>query len=295
VAAAAASDPSRGDGGGGGGGSNNGGGGGGSGGGGGDNNNNEGGGEEEPKDSGRAGGGVFGSFFGARASGGGGGGGGGAGGGGGGGSGSGSNTYALTLRTYGPGHTFVLAGFLKILTLGAVTSGAPAGAHRTAAGEISPMLLVPVSLALCWAAKQAVDSRLVDEPGFYPGLVAVLALAYFGLTPLLYRYDGDYGDLQRRVLSPRPRAHGRLRLPGAGDTGMAAAGGKDVMFAAQEHQAGLGKGGKSVLTGAARRTSRSVGEMHDVAEYRRTGRYITVEQARRERAEREGRGGGGER
>lgn len=227
-------------------------------------------------------GGVFGALFGGRAP-------TGAGGGGGGAAGSGGSTAALTLRTYGPGHTFVLAGFLKILTIGSVAAGAPAGAYRTAAGEISPYLLVPVSLGLCAAAKWAVDTRAVDEPGFLPGLAAVLALVYFGLTPLLYRYDGDYSDLRRRVLSPRPRGHGRLR-DGARPTGtlgeaMVGAGARDLLATAAATPGGAAGGAWG------RRTSRAVGQVHDADEYYRSGRYVTVEQKRREEQAREEQGG----
>jgi hypothetical protein len=218
-----------------------------------------------------AAGGVFGGLFGARA-------GTGAGGGGGGG-GQGGATAVLTLRNYGPGHTFVLAGFLKILTLGSVASGAPSGAHRTAAGEASPYLLVPGALALCAAAKYAVDSRLVEVAGFYPALAACLALLYFGLGPLLYRYDGDYGDLKRRVLSPRPRM-GRM---GRGGSAMAEAGGRELITTAAA-AAGDGGGGSGDVWG--RRTSRAVGQLHDPDEYYRRGRYVTADQKRREQAER---------
>jgi len=183
--------------------------------------------------------------------------------------------------------------------MGAVASGAPVGARRTAAGEASPVLLVPVSLALCAAAKYAVDSGLTEERGFYPALCGTLALVYFGLTPLLYRYDGDYADLQRRVLSPKPRGHGRLRQ-GAGSRGetteaMAASGGRDLLALAREQQLAAGAAGGGGGGGASRRTSGAIGQRHDPEEYYRTGRYVPAKtrgQAREEEeaAERRRRG-----
>lgn len=61
---------------------------------------------------------------------------------------------ALTTRFNGIGYTFVLAGFLKIVTLGGLVMSAPVDAARTAFGKASPYLMVPVGLGLCWVAKQ---------------------------------------------------------------------------------------------------------------------------------------------
>eukprot|EP00878_Enallax_costatus_P029494 GHUV01031985.1.p2 GENE.GHUV01031985.1~~GHUV01031985.1.p2 ORF type:complete len:102 (+),score=14.64 GHUV01031985.1:1226-1531(+) len=61
---------------------------------------------------------------------------------------------ALMTRFNGIGYTFVLAGFLKIVTVGGLVMSAPVDAARTAFGKASPYLMVPVGLALCWVAKQ---------------------------------------------------------------------------------------------------------------------------------------------
>ncbi len=54
----------------------------------------------------------------------------------------------------GPGYTFALAGFLKIMTMGGLAVAAPNEAMRTAIGQYSQYLMVPVGLGLCWLAKQ---------------------------------------------------------------------------------------------------------------------------------------------
>lgn len=59
----------------------------------------------------------------------------------------------LLSRFNGVGYTFVLAGFLKIMTVGGLALGAPADVGRTAFGKATPYLLVPVGLGLCWIAK----------------------------------------------------------------------------------------------------------------------------------------------
>jgi hypothetical protein len=61
---------------------------------------------------------------------------------------------ALLTRFNGIGYTFVLAGFLKIVTLGGLASSAPVDMARTSLGKASPYLMVPVGLGLCWIAKQ---------------------------------------------------------------------------------------------------------------------------------------------
>lgn len=60
----------------------------------------------------------------------------------------------LLTRFNGVGYTFVLAGFLKIVTLGGLASSAPTGMARTALGAASPYLMVPVGLGMAWVAKQ---------------------------------------------------------------------------------------------------------------------------------------------
>lgn len=61
---------------------------------------------------------------------------------------------SLMTRFNGIGYTFVLAGFLKIVTLGGLVASAPVDTARTAFGKASPYLLVPVGLGMCWVAKQ---------------------------------------------------------------------------------------------------------------------------------------------
>jgi hypothetical protein len=57
-------------------------------------------------------------------------------------------------RFQGPGYTFLLAGFLKIMTIGGLAASAPHEATRTAFGKVSAWLLVPVGLGMAWLAKQ---------------------------------------------------------------------------------------------------------------------------------------------
>lgn len=61
---------------------------------------------------------------------------------------------SLARRFQGPGYTFLLAGFLKIMTLGGLAASAPQDVSRTAFGKASGYLLVPVGLGMAWAAKQ---------------------------------------------------------------------------------------------------------------------------------------------
>jgi hypothetical protein len=62
---------------------------------------------------------------------------------------------SLVRKFPGVGYTFVLAGFLKILTIGAVATTAPNDAVRTAAGEMSRYLLIPVGLGEVLLASSA--------------------------------------------------------------------------------------------------------------------------------------------
>lgn len=94
---------------------------------------------------------------------------------------------ALLTRFNGVGYTFVLAGFLKVVTIGGLTLSAPVDTARTAFGKASPYLMVPVGLGLCWVAKQIVDSGLHESKKFLRYMVGVLALLYFGLVKLMYK------------------------------------------------------------------------------------------------------------
>jgi hypothetical protein len=73
---------------------------------------------------------------------------------------SGSSIISLCLqvtllsRFNGVGYTFVLAGFLKIMTVGGLSLSAPTDVARTAFGKATPYLMVPVGLGMCWIAKQ---------------------------------------------------------------------------------------------------------------------------------------------
>lgn len=60
----------------------------------------------------------------------------------------------LLSRFNGVGYTFVLAGFLKIMTVGGLTLSTPTDVARTAFGKATPYLMVPVGLGMCWVAKQ---------------------------------------------------------------------------------------------------------------------------------------------
>lgn len=94
---------------------------------------------------------------------------------------------SLVTKLPGPGYTFILAGFLKIVTVGWVSTTAPTGAARTVLGQYSQYLLVPVSLLMCWVAKKVADAGLHENKRFMAGLVAGLVLLYFGLVRVLFR------------------------------------------------------------------------------------------------------------
>lgn len=71
---------------------------------------------------------------------------------------------SLGRKIPGVGYTFLLAGMLKVLTLGGLAMSAPVEASRTAAGKVSSYLLVPVGLGMAWLAKQ-VSCRGVKKGG----------------------------------------------------------------------------------------------------------------------------------
>jgi hypothetical protein len=99
----------------------------------------------------------------------------------------GFGTVALPRRLTGPGYTFLLAGFLKILTLGGLAASAPQDVARTAAGKASGYFLVPVGLAMAWLAKQITDAGLHESRRFLAWMTAALVLIYFALVKVLYR------------------------------------------------------------------------------------------------------------
>uniref|UniRef100_A0A383W8L9 Uncharacterized protein n=1 Tax=Tetradesmus obliquus TaxID=3088 RepID=A0A383W8L9_TETOB len=142
--------------------------------------------------------------------------------GGGGGGGGGNQSVALLTRFNGVGYTFVLAGFLKIVTVGGLAASSPVDTARTAFGKASPYLMVPVGLAMCWVAKQVTDSGLHESKRFLQYMVGVLVLLYFGLVKLMFKYEPDSEWVRR----PRPR------LPGPMSDLRAQLGDKDLLAGA---------------------------------------------------------------
>ncbi|KAF8073017.1 rpsQ [Scenedesmus sp. PABB004] len=126
--------------------------------------------------------------------------------GGGGGGGGGGQTVALLRRYNGVGYTFVLAGFLKIVTVGGLAMSAPVDTARTAFGKASPYLMVPVGLAMCWFAQQVVETGLHENGKFLRYLVGTLVLLYLGLVKLMFKYEPDSEWVRR----PRPRLPGPM-------------------------------------------------------------------------------------
>ncbi|GAX83280.1 hypothetical protein CEUSTIGMA_g10706.t1 [Chlamydomonas eustigma] len=104
------------------------------------------------------------------------------------------------------GYTFVLAGFLKILTMFSLASSAPQDTVRTALGHTSQFLLVPGGLLMCWVAKLIVDSNLQESKKFMAGLVAVLVFLYFFIYKLLFKYDVAV----EMIRGPRPTMSGPM-------------------------------------------------------------------------------------
>jgi len=111
------------------------------------------------------------------------------------------------------GYTFLLAGFLKIMTLGTLAVSAPNEATRTAFGKVSSYLLVPVGLGLAWFAKVAVESGLNESKKFLRWMVAILVIAYFVLAKLLFKYTPNMEVVNRpRSRLPGPLGDVRSRL-----------------------------------------------------------------------------------
>ena len=79
---------------------------------------------------------------------------------------------SLTRQVPGVGYTFLLAGFLKIMTLGTLAVSAPNEATRTAFGKVSSYLLVPVGLGLAWFAKVVRGDETVGWLGVGMGMGA---------------------------------------------------------------------------------------------------------------------------
>lgn len=70
---------------------------------------------------------------------------------------------ALPRNLPGVEYTFLLAGFLKIMTIGAVATSTPTDVVRTAAGKYSVYLMVPVGLLMAWIARQITSMGLHER------------------------------------------------------------------------------------------------------------------------------------
>ncbi|GIL93437.1 hypothetical protein Vretifemale_20840 [Volvox reticuliferus] len=106
---------------------------------------------------------------------------------------------SLVHQVPGAGYTFMLAGALKIMTLGWVATGAPRECVRTAAGQYSQFLMIPVGLVLCLIAKKVVNAGLQESGRFMSFLLGITAFLYFGLYSVLYRYEPRTWYAQQRL------------------------------------------------------------------------------------------------
>ncbi|KAG2437492.1 hypothetical protein HXX76_006141 [Chlamydomonas incerta] len=113
----------------------------------------------------------------------------------------GPREISLTRRVPGVGYTFMLAGALKIMTVGWIATSAPRECVRTAAGQYAQFLLLPVGLLLCLIAKKIVDAGLHESKRFMAFVLGLTAVAYFGFYPLLYRYEPKTYYAQQRLLA----------------------------------------------------------------------------------------------
>ncbi|EFJ44570.1 hypothetical protein VOLCADRAFT_106352 [Volvox carteri f. nagariensis] len=111
----------------------------------------------------------------------------------------GPREISLERRVPGAGYTFMLAGALKILTMGWVATGAPRECVRTAAGQYGQLLLIPVGLLLCLIAKKVVDAGLHESGRFMSFVLGITAFLYFGLYSVLYRYEPRTWHAQQRI------------------------------------------------------------------------------------------------
>ncbi|KXZ49660.1 hypothetical protein GPECTOR_20g517 [Gonium pectorale] len=93
----------------------------------------------------------------------------------------------------------MLAGALKIMTVGWIASGAPQGCVRTVAGQYAQFLLLPVGLLMCFIAKKIVDSGLHESRRFMALVLGITAFLYFGLYSVLYRYEPKTWSAQQRL------------------------------------------------------------------------------------------------
>ncbi|GLI63616.1 hypothetical protein VaNZ11_006629 [Volvox africanus] len=119
----------------------------------------------------------------------------------------GPQEISLVHRVPGAGYTFMLAGALKIMTLGWVVTGAPRECVRTVAGQYSQFLMIPVGLVLCLIAKKVVDAGLQESGRFMSFLLGITAFMYFGLYSVLYRYEPRTWHAQQRLQAVAAHAH----------------------------------------------------------------------------------------
>eukprot|EP00198_Chlamydomonas_reinhardtii_P008347 XP_001697684.1 predicted protein [Chlamydomonas reinhardtii] len=136
----------------------------------------------------------------------------------------GPREISLTRRVPGVGYTFMLAGALKIMTVGWIATSAPRECVRTAAGQYAQFLLLPVGLLLCLIAKKIVDAGLHESKRFMAFVLGLTAFAYFGLYPVLYRYEPKTYHAQQRLLEAA--THQPARSPYPEDAASTAAAGR---------------------------------------------------------------------
>ncbi|KAG2487623.1 hypothetical protein HYH03_013762 [Edaphochlamys debaryana] len=111
----------------------------------------------------------------------------------------GPQEISLTRRIPGAGATFMLAGALKIMTVGWIASSAPRGCVRTAAGQYAQFGLLPVGLLLCVIAKWVVDNGLHESRRFMGVLLGITAFLYFGLYSVFYKYEPRTWSAQQQL------------------------------------------------------------------------------------------------
>ncbi|KAG2438228.1 hypothetical protein HYH02_010929 [Chlamydomonas schloesseri] len=133
----------------------------------------------------------------------------------------GPREISLTRRVPGVGYTFMLAGALKIMTVGWIATSAPRECVRTVAGQYAQFLLLPVGLLLCLIAKKIVDAGLHESKRFMAFVLGLTAFAYVGLYPVLYRYEPKTYYAQQRLIEAA--THQPTRSPYADETSSTAA------------------------------------------------------------------------
>lgn len=112
---------------------------------------------------------------------------------------------ALLTRFNGVGYTFVLAGFLKIVTVGGLAASAPVDTARTAFGRASPYLMVPVGLGLCWVAKQVRTSNSSVAGGGDGAVVAAAVADAAAVVPWQVEQQTAQGAVYVRARKGRQR------------------------------------------------------------------------------------------